>query len=90
MARYLRSTTTGVVLPYNEQLLRRVNVEALTVEECAEYEASLNKVPVTAKAKPKAKPKAKAKPAEQPAVLTADISEGEPDAASVLESLGID
>ena len=43
MAQYLRSQTTGVVLPYNEKLLRRDNVELMTPEECSAYEASVKK-----------------------------------------------
>lgn len=41
MVRYLRSQTTGVVLPYNEKLLSRPNVELMTPDECSVYEAGL-------------------------------------------------
>ncbi len=47
MARYLRSQTTGVVLPYNEKLLKRANVELMTPEECSQYEAGLKPRPVS-------------------------------------------
>ena len=41
MARYLRSTDTGVVLPYNPKLAQRVNVAELTPQQAQEYEAAV-------------------------------------------------
>jgi len=93
MARYLKSLNTGVVLPYVEAALLSPGVREMTAEECAEYEASIGKTPQPAKA---AKKKKRKKPAEEKAevakgkTVTRDISEGEPDAAEVLEALKVD
>ncbi len=38
--KYLRSQTTGVILPFNEKLLKRPNVELMTDAECLAHEAS--------------------------------------------------
>lgn len=96
MARYLKSLNTGVVLPYVQAALLSPGVREMTAEECAEYEASIGKAPQPAQA---AKKKKRKKPAEEKAektqvakgkTVTRDISEGEPDAAAVLEALKVD
>ena len=43
MARYLKSLATGVVLPYVEASLKSADVRLMDPEECAEYEAGLNR-----------------------------------------------
>lgn len=89
MARYLKSLTTGVVLPYVEASLLNKNIREMTPEECAEYEKSIGKKPA---AQPAPKKKA-SKPAAQPAkgeVVTRDISEGEPTADEVLKAIETD
>lgn len=88
MARYLRSQTTGVVLPYNEKLLQRPNMELMSEDECTKYEAGLQdhlatKViyevttpppPTPAPTpKPKPKPKAKAKPEPESEITTEEL-----------------
>ncbi len=40
-ARYLKSLTTGVVLPYSEAALKTADIRLMEPSECAEYEASL-------------------------------------------------
>jgi hypothetical protein len=47
MAQYLKSLVTGVVLPYNEAALKSADIRLLDPQECAEYEATLNR-PVAA------------------------------------------
>lgn len=88
MARYLRSTSTGVILPYNRGLLKRPNVEELTPEESAAYEASARKpdapAPVAAPA-PAPEPTPEPKPA--PEVAVQDVSDGEPSASELLAAL---
>ena len=103
MAQYLRSQTTGVVLPYNEKLRGRPNVELMTPDECAEYEASLKArangtadvhpdvvVPTTT-VEPTPEPVVEPEPVlDTSTVQVADMSEGEPTAEELLESLELD
>jgi len=88
MARYLKSLTTGVVLPYVEAALLNKNIREMTPEECAEYEASIGKKPAAQPA-PKKAPKPPAEPAKGE-VVTRDISEGEPTAEEVLKAIEAD
>ena len=55
MAQYLRSQTTGVVLPYNEKLLSRPNIELMTSDECNTYDSEV-RARLAAKAKPATAP----------------------------------
>lgn len=89
MVQYLRSQTTGVVLSYNEKLLKRPNVELMTEDECAKYEAGLQthlaaKVsfevaiqppPPPPPPEPKPKPKSKPKPEPESETTTEELLE---------------
>jgi len=94
MVKYLRSTSTGVVLPYNKGLLKRPNVEELTAEECVAYEASVKKpkpAPVAAAPEPVPEPIPEPEPAPTPEpapeVAVQDVSDGEPSAEELLAAL---
>ena len=90
MARYLKSLSTGVILPYVAASLKSPGVREATSEEATEYEASLG---IVNTAKPASKPKAKAKVSKKTRkkkVVTQDISEGEPDPDEVLAALKVD
>lgn len=96
MARYLVSLNTGVVLPFNENALKSPGVREVTPAEAAAYEASV-------KAKKVAPMDMTPEPVEplievpepEPvveavAVVTQDITEGEPDVEAVLGALEAD
>ena len=97
MARFLVSTNTGVVLPYNEAALKSPGVRLLSSDEEAAYLASI-------KSKEKIEPMdLTPEPAEPlievPApvvevapvsVVTQDIEDGEPDVEAVLGALEVD
>ena len=100
MTQYLRSQTTGVVLPYNEKLRGRPNIELMTPEECTKYEASLkpdavSTVVATAPVVvPTPQPEVVVPTPESvldtSTVQVADLSEGEPTAEELLKALEID
>lgn len=106
VARYLRSTTTGVVLPYNAKLTKRPNIQALSDEEADAYDASLGKKPEVAAAAPAPEPVPEPTPEptpaietlpsedevvfEQPEVAVSDVSAGEPSADDLLAALKVD
>lgn len=100
-ARYLRSTTTGVVMPYNKQLELRPNVQALTNEEADAYEASVGKP--KAAAAPEPTPELTLEPTPEPTPElpvfedepkvesgALDISDDEPTADAVLAALEVE
>lgn len=95
MAKYLRSTTTSVVLPFNAKLAKRPNIEVMTPAECSEYEAGMktpvSKVPAPAP-EPTPEPTPEPKPVFEaiPEVAVQDVSEGEPDAEDILAALDAD
>ena len=68
MARYLRSTLTGVVLPYVEASLKSKNVVVMTASECQEYEATLNRPVAVAPAPVVEAPVVEAPVVKEPAV----------------------
>ena len=90
-AKYLKSLTTGVVLPYVEAALKSAEIRLMEPAECAEYEKTLAgggpKVAepepvfdevVIKPPKPKTKAKAKPKPepvAEEPAADEKSVDE---------------
>lgn len=95
MARYLKSLTTGVVLPYVEASLKNADVREMSAEECAEYEASIGKTPepeIVPVVEPSPEPEPEPEPAEieTGTVVTHDFEEGEPDAEAVLKALEVD
>ena len=102
MAKYLRSTSTGVVLPYNAKLAMRPNVVALTDEEAAEYLAGVkNPTAVVPTPEPTPEPEPVPEPVPEPEaeapvfeqaldVAVSDISDGEPNAEELLAALEID
>ena len=95
MVKYLRSTTTGVVLPYNVKLAKRPNIEAMTPAESADYEAGV-KAPVSKVAAPVPEPTPEPTPEPEPVfeappeVSVQDVSKGEPDADDILAALDVD
>ncbi len=104
MTQYLRSQTTGVVLPYNEKLLKRPNMEVMTAAECATYEASIparlngtgEALPdvvaptVTAEPEPTSVVEEPTSVVEEPTIEVSDLSEGEPTAEELLAALEAD
>jgi len=58
--KYLKSLTTGVVLPFNEPALKSADIRLMEPAECEEYEASLgiNAAPAPKPAKKRSKKKA--------------------------------
>ena len=88
-ARYLKSLSTGVVLPYVEAALLSPGVREMTADECAEYEASIGKKPAAQPVRKKKAPKPAAEPVKGE-VTTRDISEGEPSAEEVLKAIESD
>lgn len=92
-ARYLKSLSTGVVLPYVEATLLNAKVREMTPAECEEYEASIG---VSNSPPPAPEPVAEPEPVAAPAAVekgvtvTRDISEGEPDVDAVIAALEVD
>lgn len=90
MVKYLRSTVTGVVLPYNEKLEKRSDIETLTDEEAADYVAGLKpRVEEAPAPTPEPPPEPVAAPVFEQSleVEVKDVSEGEPSADELLAAL---
>ena len=72
-AKYLKSLTTGVVLPYNEPALKNANMRLMEPAECEAYEQSLNKGSAAAP-----KPAPEPAPEPEPVVEEVAVVEEEP------------
>lgn len=106
MARFLKSETTGAVLPYNAKLAQRPNVveisstEALSLLAIArkgkkrpeEEEPFFEEVQekVVASAEVLGIPQDAVVPTVAPEVVLSDVSAGEPDIDEVMKSLGVE
>lgn len=96
--RYLKSTTTGVVLPFNETTLRvSPHVIELSAHEAMEYEKKMGVRSEDAAPPPVAPAPEPIKEAAPETVKVAkgvvasqDISDGEPDVQEVLSALEVE
>lgn len=92
MARYLKSLTTGVILPYVEAALKNADVVVCTAEEAAAYETSVGAKPSPPEPEAPVVEEVEVEEVEVKvgAVVTQDFEDGEPDADEVLEALRIE
>lgn len=90
MARYLKSLVTGVVLPYVEASLKSADLRKMSAEECAEYEASMNK-PVVQEAVPEPEPVfEEPEVVVEPEPVEVEVEEYDPSVEKVLGALETD
>jgi hypothetical protein len=82
--KYVRSITTGAVLPYNNVLARLPNVQVMTPAECDAHDLAVK--PKAAKPKP-AKKKVEKKVAKETSFV---VSSNEDEIDAVVAALAID